>query len=142
MTDVRIEEVSWEAASAQLLQIRHAVFVEEQRVPVELEQDEYDPLSLHLLARDANGLPVGTARILPSGRIGRVAVLSDLRRSGIGTALMNRLLEIAERRSLREVYLHAQHHSIPFYESFGFIAKGPTFYEAGIPHREMRLTFQ
>jgi len=130
--------VDWAARSGDLLAVRRAVFVEEQGVPEDLEIDEHDPDSLHFLALAPRALPVGTARLLPSGRIGRVAVLAPWRRRGVGRTLMKTALAAASARGDAELLLHAQEHSIPFYESLGFIGVGPMFDEAGIPHREMR----
>jgi predicted GNAT family N-acyltransferase len=134
-----IEIVLWESAAPELLAVRHPVFVHEQGVAAEREVDEFDPVSLHFLARDAHGAPIGTARLLPDGRIGRVAVLRSWRRKGVGRALMEAALSGARERGDQRVTLHAQTHSLSFYESLGFVALGDEFEEEGIPHREMIL---
>ena len=123
---------------ARLRQVRQAVFVHEQRVPVELERDALDPLCFHLLALDGEGRPVGTARLTPDRRIGRMAVLAPFRGRGIGEAMLQALLQEARRRGWPEVSLHAQLHALPFYARAGFVPCGPPFQEAGIDHREMR----
>ncbi len=134
---VSVAAVAWEIARDELLAVRRAVFVVEQGVPEKIEVDEHDPVSLHFLARDGEGNPVGTARLLPSGRVGRVAVLAEWRRRGVGAALMEAVIAAAEERAMAGLKLHAQVASIPFYESLGFVARGEVFEEAGIPHREM-----
>jgi predicted GNAT family N-acyltransferase len=73
--DVTVELGPWETLRAQAAPIRTAVFVEEQRVPAEIEIDEFDPVSLHAIARDREGRALGTGRLLPDGHIGRLAVL-------------------------------------------------------------------
>ena len=130
-------EVTWDASQVELLEVRREVFVVEQGVPEEIEIDEHDPVSIHFLARDAAGVPIGTARLLPEGRIGRMAVLALWRRSGVGRALLSAAMETALARGDSRLYLHAQVHSIPFYESLGFFVFGEEFDEADIPHREM-----
>lgn len=132
-----IEQVIWDASQIELLEVRREVFVVEQGVPEEIEIDEHDPVSIHFLARDAAGVPIGTARLLPEGRIGRMAVLATWRRSGVGRALLTAAMETARARGDGRLFLHAQVHSIPFYESLGFSVCGDEFDEAGIPHREM-----
>ncbi len=132
-----VQTVDWESARSELLAVRKAVFVVEQGVPEDLEIDEHDAVSVHFLARSGEGSPVGTARLLSSGRIGRVAVLAEWRRSGVGRALMEAAIAAAQARGMERLVLHAQVHSIPFYESLGFVAHGETFEEAGIPHRHM-----
>ena len=73
----------------QCLEIRRAVFIEEQGVSVEDEVDGQDSKALHFLLRD-NTVPVGTARILildEIGKIGRVCVLAPYRGRGHAKAL-------------------------------------------------------
>lgn len=133
-----IQQVDWEARQATLLAIRVAVFVDEQGVPPELEHDEHDRRAIHLLASNHEGRPVGTARLLTDGHIGRMAVLPAWRNRGIGTAMLRRLLQIAAGQGLSSVFLHAQCQAEPFYARLGFTAKGGVFQDAGIPHRCMR----
>jgi predicted GNAT family N-acyltransferase len=138
MTDWwKMDLVPWETTSDDLLSVRHTVFVEEQGVPVEEERDKHDAASVHFLARDASGHPIGTARLLGSGRIGRVAVLREWRGRGLGRALMAAVMAEARRCGMKRLHLHAQVQTIPFYESLGFVVCGNEFEEAGILHREM-----
>ena len=123
---------------ARLHAVREVVFVQGQQVPVDLDRDALDPLCFHVLAVDAGGTPVGTARLTPDRRIGRMAVLEAFRGRGIGEAMLAALLDEARRRGWTEVSLHAQVHALPFYARAGFVPAGPVFDEAGIPHRGMR----
>lgn len=121
--------------------LRHEVFVEEQNVPPKLERDEHDAAALHFLATE-DGRPVGTARVLlkgDTGKIGRVCVLAPLRGRGIGAALIRAAVEELRARGLAAARLGSQVHAIPFYESLGFVAEGPVYDDAGIPHRDMTL---
>jgi predicted GNAT family N-acyltransferase len=119
--------------------LRREVFIVEQRVPEEMEWDADDATSVHALAL-LEGHPVGCGRLLPDGHIGRMAVRAPHRSRGIGRALLQSLLAEARRRGMREVVLHAQTHALRFYEEQGFVADGPVFDEAGIPHRRMSQT--
>src|SRR5713101_5022575 len=134
-----IRILAWSEALALARPVREAVFIEEQRVPRELEWDEWDERSDHAVARDASGRAIGTARLLPDGRIGRMAVLREWRRRGVGAALMEALLQKAREQSLPRVTLHAQTHAAGFYRRLGFSERGGEFMEAGIPHVEMTL---
>lgn len=121
--------------------VRRKVFVEEQNVPEELELDEHDATAVHLLATDS-GRPLGTARLLIDGdhaKIGRVAVLADARGTGAGAALMRAALDTLRARGVRQAKLGSQVHAIGFYEKLGFVAQGPEYDDAGIPHRDMTL---
>ncbi|MEE4299611.1 MAG: GNAT family N-acetyltransferase [Pseudomonadales bacterium] len=129
----------WDADAEALRAIRTRVFVEEQAVPREIEWDGQDEGAVHLVAEDHRGDVVGTARLLPSGQIGRMAVLPERRGFGIGRALLEAAVDAARDRGEREVFLNAQAHALGFYEDAGFHPVGPEFEEAGIAHRRMEL---
>ena len=131
--------VSWEDEESILSEIRKEVFVEEQNVPIELELDGQDETAEHFLAELDDGTAVGTARLLPSGQIGRLAVLLPFRRFGIGKALMLEAMAAARERGDPEIFLHAQIQAAEVYERIGFVRRGPEFDDAGIPHVEMVL---
>jgi predicted GNAT family N-acyltransferase len=109
----------------------------EQKVPADMEWDEHDAASRHVVAYGPDGAAIGTGRLLPDGHVGRMAVVSGWRRKGVGTALLERLLESAASAGMRRLVLHAQTHAIGFYRGFGFAAEGDEFDEAGIPHVRM-----
>ena len=129
----------WTQAQARARKIRDAVFIVEQKVPVELEWDDWDSRSDHALALDGNGNPIGTARLLPDGHLGRMAVLDPWRGKGVGRALVEALLQRARERGLRRIVLHAQTHASGFYRKLGFAEFGAPFEEAGIPHIAMAI---
>lgn len=140
--DFRVEPASWDADEADLREVRERVFIVEQRIPPEEEWDELDPHSRHVLARDAGGRAIGTGRLTPAAMIGRIAVLPEWRRRGVGAALMRVLLEQARELHLPEVRLNAQSYAIGFYEQCGFRIDGEEFMECGIPHRGMRCELE
>jgi predicted GNAT family N-acyltransferase len=124
--------------------IRLSVFVEEQKVPAELEADEWDRDALHLLLQnDATGEALATARLVDLGsgtvKIGRVAVVAEYRGAGLGREIMRAALGLARARGFQEAVLTAQTRALGFYEALGFRAEGTEFLEAGIPHFRMRL---
>ncbi|MDX1455652.1 MAG: GNAT family N-acetyltransferase [Gammaproteobacteria bacterium] len=116
--------------------VRMPVFMVEQNVSEEEEWDGRDQECLHVLAFDGDR-PVGTARLLPDGKIGRMAVLKSHRGRDIGGRLLTMLVEEARKRGDASVKLASQVHAIPFYERFGFVAHGEEFMDANIPHRWM-----
>ncbi len=122
--------------------VREPVFLVEQQVPPELEWDDLDPLSRHVLARDFDGRPIGTGRLTPEQRIGRMAVLAKWRGKGVGEAMLMRLLDQARDMGYPQIELHAQTHAIPFYARAGFVAEGEEFMEAGIAHQIMRIALE
>lgn len=134
----RIQHVDYVPHRPMLEAVRHAVFIEEQKVPPELEWDELDPDSHHVLALDDKGEPVGTARLTPRRTIGRMAVLPHWRGQGVGEALLEALVERARASGTHELTLAAQTHAIGFYARAGFLPEGEQFDDAGIEHLLMR----
>jgi predicted GNAT family N-acyltransferase len=118
--------------------IRFVVFVEEQKVPAEMELDDWDAQSVHAIAIGADGKALGTGRLLPDGHIGRMAVLAAARGAGVGSALLRALMEEARLRGHRHAVLSAQRHAIPFYRRHGYEVVGTEYLDAGIPHVDMR----
>ena len=127
--------------------MRDAVFVIEQKIPVELEWDQWDGDAVHALARDAAGEAIGTGRLLPVnfdpgapelGHIGRMAVCAEARRTGVGGQLLLCLMQEARTRGFRAIALNAQSSVRAFYASHGFTSSGTEFLEVGIPHVHMR----
>lgn len=133
---------NWESLGEEARPIREEVFVIEQGVSVDLEWDDMDAVSVHAIAYDHHGDALGTARLLPDGHIGRMAVLKTARRRGVGSALLYEMVEHARKRGDKEIVLHAQTHAQAFYAKHGFKREGAEFSEAGIPHVLMRLEFR
>jgi len=131
----------WAQDEEALRAVRTTVFVKEQSVAENEEWDGLDPECVHVIAEHPDEGVIGTGRLHPSGKIGRMAVLAAWRGHGIGAAILRHLLDEAGRQGLQAVYLHGQVHVLGFYARFGFISEGPEFDEAGIPHRLMRLRF-
>ncbi|WP_454830592.1 GNAT family N-acetyltransferase [Pseudoxanthomonas wuyuanensis] len=138
MADFRIEAVDYATAHDDLRRVRETVFVQEQQVPVEEEWDALDPLCQHVIARDASGQSIGTGRLTPERKIGRMAVLNQWRGRGVGDAMLLALLDQARQRRWPEVSLHAQVSAETFYARHGFLPYGERFWEAGIEHQSMR----
>ncbi len=136
---ISIRQVHWPDEEAALRKVRTSVFVKEQRVPPDIEWDNHEASAIHLLAEDPDGKPVGTARLLSNGQIGRMAVLKSRRKTGAGTALLGAALEIAMQKGLPAPFLNAQVSVIAFYRRMGFSETGEEFMEAGIAHRRMEL---
>lgn len=124
---------------SEIRHIRNEVFCVEQQVSPEEEWDGSDEECIHVLAEGGDDIPraVGTGRISPGGKIGRLAVLKAFRGQGFGAALILCLLDLAKQKGLSQVYLHAQTQALDFYQSFGFAVEGGTFNEAGIEHIKM-----
>ena len=136
---IQVRQSDYESDEAFLRAVRFEVFVDEQRVPPEIEMDERDPHCIHFLAFEGQRA-VGTVRIdlEQNGKIGRLAVLAACRRRGIGRALMEACHSLAAQHGLDTVWCHAQVAAESFYRGLGYGAVGQVFEEAGIAHRRMR----
>ena len=138
-----IEIGDWPAMQNAAQAVRTAVFVQEQGIAPEDEWDAEDATALHAVLFDANGQPLGNARLLQPtvnmAKVGRMAVLREVRGRGYGDRLLQALLLEAKRRGNKEVRLSAQRTAEGFYAAHGFSVVGEPFDEVGIPHVEMQL---
>ena len=139
MVDVRVG--SWAELGRDAAPIRATVFVEEQKIPADMEWDAGDADCVHAVAYNRFGKALATGRLLEHvpgvAKIGRMAVLAAMRGSRVGRAVLDALMQAARERGDREALLHAQMSAAPFYSRAGFNTRGPVFEEAGIPHVEM-----
>lgn len=141
MTKHTIRLGDWATLGQDATAIRFEVFVDEQKVPAEIELDDMDAVCLHAVAYDGAGKAIGTGRLLPDGHIGRMAVRQPGRGTGVGGAILTLLMDKARARGDAAVVLNAQTVAAPFYARHGFVQQGEVFEEAGIAHVEMRLQF-
>lgn len=139
MYEVEVDD--WAHLGKAAAGIRTSVFVEEQGISSELEWDGADNECVHAVAFNRLGVPLATGRMLEHvpgvAKIGRMAVISSMRGSGVGRAVLDALTSKAREQGYREALLHAQISAAPFYARAGFTARGPRFEDAGIPHVEM-----
>lgn len=120
--------------------IRKEVFVEEQQVPPELEIDDLEDQTSHLVGY-IDSVPAATARIYEKEpgtfKVQRVAVIKNARKTGTGKKLMNELETHLRSLDAKKMVLDSQDHAIMFYEKSGFLIEGDGFMDAGIPHHRM-----
>jgi predicted GNAT family N-acyltransferase len=132
--------VAGPADRAEIAALRTRVFVMEQGVPPEIEQDAADADAVHVLSRDAGGRVVATGRLLvdgPTAAIGRMAADASVRGRGHGAAVLAELHRQAVLRGVTAIELHAQVTARRFYERAGYAAVGEVYQEAGIAHVTM-----
>lgn len=120
--------------------IRQKVFVEEQGFCQETEFDDIDAHALHALVRE-DGVPAATARLYEHEgefHIGRVAVLREYRKRGLGELAMRLLMLKARELGASEVAVGAQIQAQGFYERLGFRSTGELYDDEGVPHVRMK----
>lgn len=139
MVEVRVG--GWHELGRDAQQIRREVFVDEQKIPAEMEWDGADPSCTHAVAYNHFGVPLATGRLIEHvpgvAKIGRMAVVQVMRGSRVGRAVLDALMNAARAQGFREAVLHAQVSAAAFYSRAGFVERGPAFEEAGITHVEM-----
>lgn len=133
----RIRQAHWTSDRQALKMIRRQVFVIEQHVPAQLEWDGQDKEAFHLIAEEESGCAIGTARLLSSGQIGRMAVLKEWRGKGVGRRLLEEILGLALQDTYPLLWLNAQVSVIDFYSKNHFYPEGERFFEAGILHQRL-----
>ena len=143
---VQMRQGSWAELQTLAAPLRSQVFVQEQKVPQELEWDSEDATALHVVAVNRLGTALATGRLIQHApgvsRLGRMAVMKVMRGSDLGKRVLQALIAAAKTRGDREIIIHAQCSAQTFYAKAGFVAEGDVFDEAGIAHVPMRLTMQ
>jgi predicted GNAT family N-acyltransferase len=138
---VQVHVGSWHDFQKLASPLRHEVFVDEQKVPVELELDHEDDTALHAVALNRMGFCLATGRLIQHApgvaRIGRMAVKKQMRGSDLGRRVLHALMDAAQHRGDTQVILHAQCSAEGFYKRSGFEPHGGVFDDAGIAHIEM-----
>ncbi|GLY11334.1 GNAT family N-acetyltransferase [Pseudobacillus badius] len=122
--------------------VRKKVFVEEQRVPLDLEIDEHEEAAVHFVLYD-EGKPCGAGRFRTKDGLGkaeRICILPEYRGKGAGRLIMEAVEAQAREQQLPALKLDAQVHAIPFYERLGYEIISDEFMDAGIPHKSMKKT--
>lgn len=116
--------------------LRHEVFVIEQSIPEEIDNDGWDVRSMHVLVFAGNA-PAATGRWREEPEnwadLSRIAVLPQYRGKGLGRMVVEGLLAWAEEAAMPRAWLTAHHHLIGFYESLGFENAGEADEVAGHP---------
>lgn len=134
---LRVQVGSWAELGMASRALRTAVFIREQGIPAELEWDEHDAISQHVVVFNRLDMPVACGRLLPDGHIGRVAVAQALRGSHAGTLAMQSLMQAARSAGHKKVEISAQLAVVGFYQRLGFRRIGEPYVEAGIAHIRM-----
>ena len=141
---VEVKTGRWQELGHDAARIRTEVFVDEQRIPADMEWDDGDQTAIHAVAYNRLGQPLATGRLLQQvpgvARIGRMAVHRALRGSGVGKQVLKALMDVAANRGDYEAMLHAQSSAQTFNIGLGFVPRGAPFEEAGIAHIEMART--
>ena len=140
MNKLEIKTVESQQEYKKIINIRKKVFIEEQKVPLDIEIDEYELEATHFIVY-LNKEPIGCARIRFNNfaKLERIAILKKHRSRGFGTKLTEYLIDYCHKKNISDIRLNSQLYVADFYEKIGFKKVGEVFFEAGIKHVEMVL---
>jgi Predicted acyltransferase len=142
---LKVFKITTIAEFCDAVSIRLNVFEIEQGIPCEIEIDEYDKAADHFLIT-ADGIPAGCARMIykdhDTVKLGRIAVLKEYRKHGIGKALCDFMINEASAKGYKKAMLGAQIQAVGFYEKIGFQSYGDSYLEGGIDHVDMIKTLE
>jgi len=123
---VTVEVVRSMEGMARVIAIRGAVYVGEQRCPLEEEFDGNDFSATHLIAHK-DGEPVGCMRIryfAGFAKLERLAVRMEHRGAGVAGCLVDAAIELCRKKGYSVLYAHAQKRLLAFWEARGFRPMG------------------
>jgi len=128
--------------------IRHAVFVDEQRIFADSDIDTHDAREevLHCVGF-INGVVAGAVRLYPlDDEAGlwqgdRLAVLPAYRSARLGAPLVRFAVNTARERGGVRMLAHVQFANVGFFEWLGWRAIGNVEAYVGIPHQRMVIDF-
>ncbi len=136
---MRIKRITTEIDLQAALEIRKAVFIEEQQVPESDEFDQFDTLQEqcgHVLVYHENQ-PAGTGRVRivnHTGKLERICILKPYRKYGLGKVIIRELENMIKEKGITQCKLHGQTQAEGFYHKLGYQTDSPEFMEDGIPH--------
>ena len=136
---LRVKTGSWAELGADARRIRTEVFVQEQRIPAELEWDEADETAVHAVGYNRMGRAVATGRLLPSRAAAPRSGAWRCTRCCAAAASANRSCAHWRRgrRSAATAPSNCARAPPATSTRLGFVPQGEPFEEAGIPHIAM-----
>ena len=125
---------TWQQAGAYYVRIQ--AMAKKHHITLRQEFDEHDGPDTKYIVITDNDFPIATARMYPlddiSMMIGRVVVLPEYRRLGIGTMVVSECEDWAEELGYSKTVVEARENKVEFYEQMlyeicGEAADGDTF---------------
>ncbi len=106
--------------------VRIQAMARKHHIPLRVEFDEHDtPETMYIVAVD-DYLPVATCRLYPiddsSMMLGRIVVLPEYRRQGVGTQVVRAAEEWARQLGYATAVVESRENKTHFYETMGYVA--------------------
>lgn len=127
-------------------EIRRKVFVEEQKIFLDSDQDKNDLKSIHLVA-ELDREVIGTVRLFPVDQNGhwvggRLAVKKEFRNTGAGELLVREAIKCVKQKGCKKFTAHIQVENVPFFSRLGWKAIEPVKEYFGKPHQLMEANLE
>ena len=104
-------------------------------------KDNLEEVSIHLMGVTSEGKVLACGRLhlntSEEAQIRYMGVSEDLRRSGIGSKMINKLEEEAINQGANQIMLNARENAVAFYKSLGYFEVGLYESDIQIPHTRM-----
>ncbi|TAE01546.1 MAG: GNAT family N-acetyltransferase [Bacteroidetes bacterium] len=129
MNKIEILQANTPELRQKALEIRLKVFVEEQKIPIEYEQDGLDETAVLLLAfQNQNAVATGRMIIHKNhAHIARIAVLNEYRGLQIAQKIVLELEKIAIEKNVTDLVLYPHIYLENFYKKLGFYTENIDF---------------
>ena len=117
---------TWQQAGAYYVRIQG--MAKQHGITLRREFDEHDTPDTQYIVVTDEDFPIATARMYPAGQasmmIGRVVVLPEYRRRGIGTMVVDACEEWAEEMGCTKTIVESRDNKIDFYKELGYEIRG------------------
>lgn len=136
---MNIKIVETKEEQEQAFSVRTIVFVDEQKVSIEEEIDQYEDEAIHFIGYE-NEIPVAASRLRwvdDYGKLERICILKEYRGKSYGTKMIHALEKETTKKGYTKAKLSAQTRAVEFYERLGYKVVSDEFLDAGIPHVTM-----
>ena len=114
------------AGQAGAYYVRIQAMARKHQIPLDVEFDEHDTPETKYIAAVDNYLPIATCRLYAIDdakvMLGRIVVLPEYRRQGIGTRVVKEAETWARELGFLVAVVESRDNKIPFYEAMGYVA--------------------
>ena len=117
---------TWQRAGAYYVRVQ--AMAKKHHIPLRQEFDAHDTPDTKYIVVTDDGFPIATARMYPLDKtammIGRVVVLPEYRRQGIGTMVVKACEEWAEELCCSKTVVESRENKVAFYQQMDYEIRG------------------
>ena len=107
--------------------VRIQAMARKHHIPLDVEFDDHDTPDTNYVVAVDDYLPIATCRLYPEDdshmMLGRIVVLPEYRRQGIGTLIVREAEAWAKEQGFSVAVVESRDNKIPFYEAMGYVEK-------------------